>query len=386
MSLKFFWRLPVEGDARLKKLDLFNLTSKGGDGVGYFPEATSHSQPKRATLTYGDHLARVARAADATGFHGILVPYTPLGEELWILSASLSLETRHVRFVPSFHTATVKPVHAARETATAQRHSNNRFDWNIVSANSEAVQRRDGDFAPPAERLKRTGEFIDIARGVLTQSPFTYQGETYSVENGGLQNPIAGVALPTVYLSGSSEAALALAASRADVYLTWAQPLDQLKERIAFLREAAAGHGRSLRFGLRADVLARPDEEQALFDARRIWESGDRDVLRARQALSGDDIDGGAEERAFAERYVNAGRFEDSLVDRNLWIGEGVVRASASAVIIGSYSQVAERLNAYAEAGIDHFFLAAPPHLEEAYRIGEDLLPLFGSPLAHAAE
>lgn len=387
MSLDFFWRLPVDGDARLKNLDLFNLTSQSGEQAGYFPAAASHSQPKRDGFTYADHLARVAKAADAVGFRGILVPYTPLGEEPWLISASLALETRHLRFLPSFHTATVKPVHAARETATVQRHTNNRFDWNIVSGGSERLQRRDGDFAPPEERLRRTGEFIDIARGVLSQREFSYQGETYSVEKGGLLEPIANVALPSVYLSGSSEAALALAASRADVYLTWAQPLDQLKSRIDGLREAAAKLGRTLRFGIRVDVLARPDEEQALFDAKRIWETSDRSALRARQALSGDDIDGGDEERGFAAAYANAGRFEDSLIDRNLWAGEGVVRPGASIVIIGSYAQVAERLNAYAEAGVDSFFLASPPHLEEAYRIGEDLLPLFGgTPLVQAAE
>ncbi len=39
-------------------------------------------------------------------------------------------------------------------------------------------------------------------------------------------------------------------------------------------------------------------------------------------------------------------------------------------------SRSRERLNEYIEAGVDHFILAANPHLEEAYRVGEEVLPL----------
>jgi len=38
--------------------------------------------------------------------------------------------------------------------------------------------------------------------------------------------------------------------------------------------------------------------------------------------------------------------------------------------------QVAERLDQLVELGTDAFILASTPHLEEAYRVGEEALPL----------
>jgi len=43
---------------------------------------------------------------------------------------------------------------------------------------------------------------------------------------------------------------------------------------------------------------------------------------------------------------------------------------------VGSYEQVAERLDQLVELGTDAFILASTPHLEEAYRVGEEVLPL----------
>ena len=386
MTLDFLWRLPTGGDARLAKLDLWNATSTGAARTGYFPTATSHNQPRRDLVTYGDYLARVARAAEATGFHGVLVPYTAVGEEPWIVASSLSQETRRLHFLPSFHTANFKPVHGARNSATAQRHSGSRIDWNILGGENEAVQQRDGDFTTLDKRYERNSEFIAIAQGVLTHREFRFQGQTYSVEKGGLQAPLSQIRLPTVYVSGSSEAALETAARYGDVYLTWAEPLPELKAKIAGLRERAARHGRTLRFGIRTDVIARPEEETALFDARRLFETADKASLRDRALVAADDIDGSAEERRYVQRFARAGRFEDSAVAPGLYATEGLVRPTAALTLVGSYQQVAETLSGYIDAGIDTVILASSPHLEEAYRIGEDLLPLFGSRRRVAAE
>lgn len=43
---------------------------------------------------------------------------------------------------------------------------------------------------------------------------------------------------------------------------------------------------------------------------------------------------------------------------------------------MGSYEQVAERLDQLIDLGVDAFILAGNPHLEEAYRVGEEVLPL----------
>ena len=46
--------------------------------------------------------------------------------------------------------------------------------------------------------------------------------------------------------------------------------------------------------------------------------------------------------------------------------------------LVGSYEQVAERLDELLALGVDAFILAGNPRLEEAYRVGEEVLPLLG--------
>jgi alkanesulfonate monooxygenase len=42
---------------------------------------------------------------------------------------------------------------------------------------------------------------------------------------------------------------------------------------------------------------------------------------------------------------------------------------------VGNHAEVADRLLEYAELGIEEFILSGFPHLEEAYWVGEGVLP-----------
>ena len=44
--------------------------------------------------------------------------------------------------------------------------------------------------------------------------------------------------------------------------------------------------------------------------------------------------------------------------------------------LVGDYAAVAERLDDLVALGVDAFILAGVPHLEEAFRVGEEVLPL----------
>ena len=44
--------------------------------------------------------------------------------------------------------------------------------------------------------------------------------------------------------------------------------------------------------------------------------------------------------------------------------------------LVGSFDEIAERIAEYHELGFDDFILSGHPHLEEAYRVGEGLLPV----------
>ncbi len=66
----------------------------------------------------------------------------------------------------------------------------------------------------------------------------------------------------------------------------------------------------------------------------------------------------------------------DSLeISPNLWAGVGLVRGGAGTALVGSHEEVADRIAEYHEIGIDEFILSGYPHLEEAYRVGEGVMP-----------
>lgn len=54
-----------------------------------------------------------------------------------------------------------------------------------------------------------------------------------------------------------------------------------------------------------------------------------------------------------------------SIITPNLWAGVGLVRGGAGTALVGSHTEVADRIAEYAEIGIGEFILSGYPHLEE---------------------
>ncbi|WP_115800972.1 LLM class flavin-dependent oxidoreductase, partial [Escherichia coli] len=78
-----------------------------------------------------------------------------------------------------------------------------------------------------------------------------YEGEHLSVKGAKLLFPPLQKPYPPVYFGGSSEAAHDLAAEQVDAYLPWGEPPAEVAKKIADVREKAARHGRSVKFGIR---------------------------------------------------------------------------------------------------------------------------------------
>jgi alkanesulfonate monooxygenase len=60
----------------------------------------------------------------------------------------------------------------------------------------------------------------------------------------------------------------------------------------------------------------------------------------------------------------------------NLWAGVGLVRGGAGTALVGSHTEVADRIAEYADIGIDEFIFSGYPHLEELFWFGEGVVPI----------
>jgi alkanesulfonate monooxygenase len=75
-------------------------------------------------------------------------------------------------------------------------------------------------------------------------------------------------------------------------------------------------------------------------------------------------------------RELHGGSRDNLEVSPNLWAGVGLVRGGAGTALVGSHTEVADRIEEYARLGLSEFILSGYPHLEEAYWFGEGVLPI----------
>jgi alkanesulfonate monooxygenase len=377
MAIDVYWRLPLHG-------------CKGGFGIGR-PNRGDWSPPRRGNLAPGlgegealdgsvfaDHLADIARAAESSGFYGGLLVSFPNTDDPWTIAPALARETKTFRFMIAFQPGFLGPIHAARLSASLQRATNGRLVYNIITGGGGPAQLWWGDRVAHDDRYARTSEFLDVLKGSWGGS-FTYEGRFYRVENGGLQAPLSEQPFPEIYFSGSSDAAIAAAGRHADYYLSHLEPFDSLRRKLDQVRERSVKEGRKAKFSLRFDVLARRTPEEAWAEVARGWNTlTPGDLARLNQSSGPGDAVGFQRQRSFRPATVT--HYDDLHVDAHvgpgLWGGFNLFRGGPPIGVVGSYEQAAEWIDRYLQAGIDSFVLAGTPHLEEAYRVGEEVLPL----------
>jgi alkanesulfonate monooxygenase len=327
--LEFFWRLPTAGDGRSPREERWNRGDH--NRLRTHRHDFARTGLGRDGYNYYGQLSQIARAAELAGFTGLSIPQSAAGEEPLVVAGAIAREVRRLILLPALPAYFLSAVYAAKIAVSFQRLTAGRLAWNLITEEPRQDAWHGHNWSVP-EQIARTDEFLQVAKGFWTEEPFTYQGDYYEVENGALTGALSGQPFPLVYLSGETPEAMALSAKHADVHIL---PLDTpagIRSRIAAIDALAAGHGRTLRYAIQTEIFARHSDAAANSDVSRF---------------------GGKHRPA----------------------------------LIGGYETLAARLLDYGEVGIGSFILSSYPHLEEAYRIGEQLLPLIrtGASAARAA-
>lgn len=145
-----------------------------------------------------------------------------------------------------------------------------------------------------------------------------------------------------------------------------------MKEKFDRVREEAAKHGRTIRFGVRAHIYVRERAEEAWKAAEDVLRYADDTVIAASQAhLAQFDSVG---QKRMQQLHHNGDR--SSLeISPNLWAGIGLINKGVGTALVGDPDTLAERLQEYRDIGADTFILSSYPHLEEAYHVAELLFP-----------
>ncbi|KYC71268.1 Alkanesulfonate monooxygenase [Heyndrickxia coagulans] len=211
--MKVFWFIPTHGDSR------YLGVTTGGRAVTYH------------------YLKQVAQAVDQLGYTGALLPTGRSCEDAWVAASSLIPVTSKMKFLVAVRPGIMSPSQAARMAATFDRLSEGRLLINVVTGGDPVELAGDGLHLSHRERYELTDEFLTIWRNLLENREADFTGKYLNVKGSKLLYPTVQQPYPPLYFGGSSEIGQEVAAKHVDVYLTWGEPPEKVKEKISHVKK-----------------------------------------------------------------------------------------------------------------------------------------------------
>ncbi|MBA2874400.1 LLM class flavin-dependent oxidoreductase [Thermaerobacillus caldiproteolyticus] len=313
-----------------------------------------------------EYAKKVIQAAETWGYSTTLIAELYLNDikgpehdslEAWSTAAALAAVTEKIEIMtavrPGFH----NPAVTAKMAANIDHISNGRFTLNVVSAWWEEEARQYGGiFTAHDERYDRTEEFVQVLKGMWTEEVFHFRGKFYEVQNAHLAPKPVQKPYPILYAGGESERGKQAIVEHCDAYVMHGGTVEEIAKKIADMkkRRADAGKAPFRSFGMAAFVICRDSEEEALAELERIT-----DVKQSSGYAGYND-------------FVSKSQLELQVKLQDYSVSNRGLRPN----FVGTPEQIAERILAYEEAGVDLLLLQFSPQLEEMERFAKQVMPL----------
>ena len=352
---------------------------------GYYPWDARYSR-----VVDFNYMRQQAAVIDGNGYAGALIATTAGGTDPWTLAAGLATQTRHMKFIVAQYAGAISPLWLAQMAATVDEISQGRLIVNIITGHDRG-QPQYGIRQGHDERYELADEYWGVWRRLMLGETVTFEGKHVQLANAKLLLETVQKPCPELMFGGSSEPALDFAARHADTWLSAALPPPVMAKKVADVKARAAAHGRTIRCGIRLYVIVRPTEAEAWAAAQDVYDHIDPETLARRQAtLEAEKRDGNVAKLQVNDlihtKPLDGDRPKDARayeVYPHLWGGYGLVRGGPGTAIVGDPNQVVALMREYQAAGIDVFIFGNNPHVEEAYRFADLIMPLLGKKDGH---
>lgn len=321
--------------------------------------------------TSWNYVQRLARRSEELGYDLTLIAELFLNDikgvnapamDAWSTAAALAAVTHSLELMvavrPTFH----HPAQLAKQAANIDRISNGRLSLNVVSSWWKDEARRYGStFDEHDDRYARTAEWLEVLSRAWSEPSVSFKGRYYEVDELVVQPPplrSLSRPRPPLYAGGESDAAKALISTRCDAYVMHGDSPERLAPKIADLRVRRERAGLPpMQFGVAAYSIVRDTEREVQQELSRITN--------------------------VAENSPGYGNFQDWIANTKLEQRLSVQDYSVSnrglrTGLIGTPEQVAERVHALGEVGVDLLLLQCSPQLEEMERFAAQVMPLVG--------
>ena len=312
-----------------------------------------------------EHCHDIVLCAEENGFDNILLPSGyELGIDATSFASAVSVATNRIRLLLAVRMGEMWLPQLARQMATIDQMSGGRLTINIISSDLPGQELESGP------RYKRTQEYMKVLRELLNGNPIDFHGQFVDLEIEAPRVRTVSGQCPPFYFGGFSEAAKETAAMESDVFLTWPDTVRGVESIISEMKERASGHGRDLKYGLRAHVIVRESEGEARDAANRLVSQIDDQRGAEIRSRSLDAVSVGVSRQTELRESSD----DDGFIEENLWTGVGRARSGAGAAIVGDPDQVTQKIKAYMDAGIDAFILSGYPHIPECELFAANVL------------
>lgn len=302
----------------------------------------------------GDELLAFTRQAitqaEECGFDVTLVAERWLGPDhaSWILATALACATSKMEIMVAVHPGMIAPQAVAKMGATLDRVSGGRFSMNVVNGwwPEEMNVFGNGAWLDDSNgRYKRMDEFIHSIRSLWTEANPVLDGEFFKLDGTELPLKPMQSPCPPIYAASRSEPGKNTIAQYCDCWFAeydtdfrkYESNFEKIRTDISEMRGRAARFGRQLRIGLSAHVICAEDEHTAIEQAVELEEYGSRNRVALTSAKA---------------------------------LGAG---------LLGTAEKVAERIDAYADIGVDLVMLRFHPTLNGLKTFSTTVMPLLKS-------
>lgn len=313
-----------------------------------------------------DYASRVARSAERWGYDTTLIAELFLNDikgpaqdslEAWSTASALAAVTSTLEIMTAIRPGFHNPAIAAKMIANLDHISRGRITLNVVSAWWEAEARQYGGiFTEHDARYDRTAEFLAVLKGLWTQERFTYQGNFYQIPDTHLAPKPIQRPYPTLYAGGESPRGKAMIAASCDAYVMHGGTVSEVSAKIADMRsrrEALSAQPFSC-FGMAAYVICRNTQKEVDAELDRITQ------VKATNGYAG------------YRDFVNQSQLETIVKLQDYSVSNRGLRPH----LIGTPEEIADRILAFEQAGVNLLLLQFSPQLEEMERFSRDVMPL----------
>jgi FMNH2-dependent dimethyl sulfone monooxygenase len=316
-----------------------------------------------------DYNRKLAQIAEASGFDYALsqIRFTAgygadNQHEPVIFSHALLAATERLKVIVALLPGPWNPAVAAKQIATISQLTEGRVAVNVVSGWFRGEFSAIGQpWLDHDERYRRSEEFIRCLKGIWSEDNFTFAGDFYRFRDYTLR-PKPLEPLPEVFQGGSSRAARDMASRVSDWYFTNGNTPENVKKQIDDIRSKAAEHGHPVKIGVNGFAVVRETAAEARQVVDEIVRQADPEAVNA----FGHEVKNAGKASPEGEGNWAKSSFED-LVQYN----DGF-----KTNLIGTPEQVAERIIALKDVGVNLVLLGFLHFQEEVEYFGKYVIPL----------